>query len=178
MKNITPKSILSLKVLLLIGSSLVSAAEKTPMLTDDVPKTETISAAIIDPAQVVSEVGKYPLKICPVSKEKLGGMGAPFVFKHEGREVRLCCKGCLKDFKAESEKYMAVLNAAVINQQKPSYPLQICIVHLDDLKPEETVDYVATNGVLFRLGCQPCVQELEANLEKYTKELERSRSKL
>src|SRR6476619_3721265 len=40
----------------------------------------------------------YTLKICPVSDEKLGDMGDPYVFTHEGREIKLCCKGCLKDF--------------------------------------------------------------------------------
>ena len=48
----------------------------------------------------------YPLKTCVVSGEKLGDMGAPYVFTHEGREVKLCCKSCLKDFKKDSAKYM------------------------------------------------------------------------
>jgi hypothetical protein len=34
----------------------------------------------------------YPLKTCVVSDEKLGEMGAPYVFTHEGHEVKLCCK--------------------------------------------------------------------------------------
>ena len=41
----------------------------------------------------------YTLKVCPVSDEKLGEMGDPYVFTHEGREIKLCCKGCLDDFK-------------------------------------------------------------------------------
>src|SRR5205085_11428460 len=36
----------------------------------------------------------YTLKTCPVSDEKLGDMGDPYVFTHEGREIKLCCKGC------------------------------------------------------------------------------------
>src|SRR6267378_2150753 len=31
----------------------------------------------------------YPLDKCVVSDEKLGEMGKPYVFKHEGREVQL-----------------------------------------------------------------------------------------
>src|SRR5438034_10856677 len=34
----------------------------------------------------------YTLKVCPVSDEKLGEMGDPYVFTHEGREIKLCCK--------------------------------------------------------------------------------------
>ena len=41
----------------------------------------------------------YALKTCVVSDEKFGGdMGDPYVFTYEGREVKLCCKSCLKDF--------------------------------------------------------------------------------
>jgi YHS domain-containing protein len=55
---------------------------------------------------------KYPLKTCLVSDEKLGEMGEPFVFKHEGKEVQLCCKSCQKDFKKDPSKYMKKLAAA------------------------------------------------------------------
>ncbi len=48
----------------------------------------------------------YPLKTCVVTDEKLGGMGDPYVFEYEGREIKLCCKGCLKDFKKEPAKYV------------------------------------------------------------------------
>ena len=54
----------------------------------------------------------YPLKTCVVSDEKLGSMGDPYVFTHEGQEVKLCCKSCLKDFKKDSAKYMAKIEAA------------------------------------------------------------------
>lgn len=55
----------------------------------------------------------YPLKTCVVSSEKLGGdMGDPYVFTHEGREIKLCCKSCLKDFKKDSAKYIKKIEAA------------------------------------------------------------------
>ena len=54
----------------------------------------------------------YPLKTCVVSDEKLGEMGAPYVFKHEGREVKLCCKSCLKDFNKEPAKFLKKIEAA------------------------------------------------------------------
>jgi predicted lipoprotein with Yx(FWY)xxD motif len=56
----------------------------------------------------------YPLNTCVVSDEKLGadpGM-TPYTFVHEGREVRLCCKSCLKDFKKDTAKYVAKIEAA------------------------------------------------------------------
>ena len=48
----------------------------------------------------------YPLDKCVVSDEKLGSMGEPYVFTHEGQEIKMCCKGCLKDFKKEPAKYL------------------------------------------------------------------------
>jgi hypothetical protein len=48
----------------------------------------------------------YPLDTCVVSGEKLDSMGKPYVFTHEGQEIKLCCKNCLKDFKKEPAKYM------------------------------------------------------------------------
>jgi len=48
----------------------------------------------------------YTLKTCAVSGEKLGEMGEPFVFVHEGREIKLCCKDCQKDFKKDPTKYV------------------------------------------------------------------------
>ena len=48
----------------------------------------------------------YPLDKCAVTDESLGSMGKPYVFTHEGQEVKLCCKSCLKDFNKDSKKYM------------------------------------------------------------------------
>jgi hypothetical protein len=55
----------------------------------------------------------YPLTTCVVSGEKLGGdMGKPYVFVHEGQEIKLCCKSCLKEFKQEPAKYLKKLETA------------------------------------------------------------------
>lgn len=54
----------------------------------------------------------YPLEKCIVSDEKLGEMGKPYVFTHEGQEIKLCCKSCLKDFNKEPAKYLKKLEAA------------------------------------------------------------------
>jgi len=65
------------------------------------------------------KVKPYTLKTCPVSDEKLGGdMGEPYVFKHEGREIKLCCKSCLKDFKKDSAKYVKKIEEAEKKEKK------------------------------------------------------------
>ena len=54
----------------------------------------------------------YTLSVCPVSDEKLGEMGKPYVFVHEGREIKLCCESCKKDFKKDPAKFIKKINEA------------------------------------------------------------------
>jgi hypothetical protein len=54
----------------------------------------------------------YTLKTCVVSDEKLGGMGDPYVFTYKGREIKLCCKGCLKTFDKDPAKYIKKIEEA------------------------------------------------------------------
>jgi hypothetical protein len=54
----------------------------------------------------------YPLTVCLVSDEKLGDMGEPHVITYKGREIKLCCDGCEKDFRKEPQKFLAKLDRA------------------------------------------------------------------
>ena len=62
-------------------------------------------AALSDDKAKDSKPKPYPLQTCVVTDEKLGEHGKPYVFTHAGQELKLCCKGCLKDFKKEPAKY-------------------------------------------------------------------------
>jgi YHS domain-containing protein len=48
----------------------------------------------------------YTLKNCIVSGDKLGEMGDPYVYEYKGREIKFCCKSCVKDFNKEPAKYI------------------------------------------------------------------------
>ncbi|MCU0782601.1 MAG: TRASH domain-containing protein [Verrucomicrobia bacterium] len=63
-------------------------------------------------------VKPYPLERCVVSGEKLGEMGKPYVFTHEGREIKLCCKSCLKEFKKDPAKYVKKIEEAEAKAKK------------------------------------------------------------
>ena len=54
----------------------------------------------------------YPLKKCVVSNEDLGEMGKPVKVTHEGTDVYLCCKSCIKKFNQEPAKFVAQVKAA------------------------------------------------------------------
>jgi YHS domain-containing protein len=62
------------------------------------------------------------LTTCPVSGDKLGEMGKPYVMEYKGREVKLCCPDCKKDFEKEPAKYMKKIEAADKATDKPAKP--------------------------------------------------------
>ena len=76
----------------------------------------TILAAAFSTSAVRAEdkpaAKPYPLTTCVVSGEKLDSMGKPYVYDHEGLEVRFCCKNCVKDFKKDPAKYVKMVKDA------------------------------------------------------------------
>jgi YHS domain-containing protein len=76
----------------------------------------TISALALPLAGIAGDNAAKPkpdfLTNCPVSGDKLGEMGTPFVFEYKGQEVKLCCKSCKKDFDKNPAKYMKIIRAA------------------------------------------------------------------
>lgn len=69
-------------------------------------------------AEAQKNLKPYPLKTCVVSGEKLGSMGEPYVHAHKDREIKFCCKGCLKDFNKDTTKYLKQLEEAEQKQKK------------------------------------------------------------
>ena len=50
-------------------------------------------------------------KICPVTGEPLGSMGAPIKVTIEGRSLLVCCEGCIEDAKKNFHEYVAKLES-------------------------------------------------------------------
>ena len=85
------------------------AAPFTTLAADQTNSTAKTS----EPAKKAAKVKPYTLKTCIVSDEVLGGaMGDPYVFTYKGREIKLCCKNCRKDFDKNPAKYIKKLEAA------------------------------------------------------------------
>ena len=73
-----------------------------------------LAAGILSARADDKKAKPYPLKTCVVSDEEIGkdpGM-KPHVFTHQGQEVKLCCKSCLKDFNKEPAKYLKKIDEA------------------------------------------------------------------
>ena len=45
-------------------------------------------------------------------------MGDPFVYDYKEREIKFCCKGCLKDFKKDPAKYIKKIEEAEAKAKK------------------------------------------------------------
>jgi YHS domain-containing protein len=84
---------------------LVAIAYHSPVFADN--QTNSVSSTAHPPPPTPDL-----LTTCPVSGEKLGEMGAPFVFVYKGQQVKLCCPDCKKDFDKNPEKYMKLIRAA------------------------------------------------------------------
>ena len=49
-------------------------------------------------------------RICPVTGELLGSMGAPMKVEVKGQTVFICCEGCKEELLAKPDEYLAKLN--------------------------------------------------------------------
>jgi hypothetical protein len=116
------------------------------------PAVQDTAKPADDAAAVDAQLPSYPLKTCPISGEDLGEDAVNVVAS--GRLVRLCCGMCAKKVTADTAAVIAEIDAAVIAAQKPTYPLEKCLVSGEPLA-EDTIDVVYGTR-LVRLCCKGC----------------------
>jgi len=71
------------------------------------PEKAGTAAVTEGTAATASAVKPYPLDVCLVSDEKLGEMGDPVIYIHEGQQIKFCCDKCLPKFKKDPAKYLS-----------------------------------------------------------------------
>lgn len=120
------------------------------------------------------EATPYPLSKCIVSGEKFGGdMGKPFSFVYQGREIKLCCKSCQKDFTAKSGDFLKKIDAAAKEAAaKHPYPLKTCVVSGDKLEGDMGKPFAFVyDEKEVKLCCKTCLADFKKSPEKYMKQL-------
>ena len=130
----------------------------------------------VDKQMIRQQLAFYPLDACIVSGEKLGGeMSEPIDFIHGNRLVRFCCTSCKPDFLEDPATFIAKLDQAVIEKQRPAYPLGQCVVSDEELGGEmgEPVDVVVGNR-LVRFCCRSCQKDFRKDPLKYLARLGQS----
>jgi YHS domain-containing protein len=58
-------------------------------------------------SKTASSVKPYPLKVCLVSGNDLDSMGDTITEEYHGKQVKFCCKPCVKKFHVNPEKYLS-----------------------------------------------------------------------
>jgi YHS domain-containing protein len=135
--------------------------------------------ANIDEMIIAQQMPYYPLKNCVVNPgDPLDIEGAHDVsvrYVHFNRLVRFCCDGCTGKFEKNPEKFLAVIDAAVIDAQTEDYPLTTCVISGEKLGGMgDTLDKVYANR-LVRLCCAGCVEEFERDPAKYFRQIDAAR---
>jgi YHS domain-containing protein len=64
----------------------------------------------------LAKTASYPLKTCVVTQDELGD--APVSVEYQGRTIPLCCKACVRKFKANPEKYAAIFDKGMAKKKK------------------------------------------------------------
>jgi hypothetical protein len=109
----------------------------------------------------------------PVTGEKLGADAVDYV--HGTRLVRLAGKDSVALFLKDPKAYMAQVDKALIDAQRPSYPLTTCIVSGKTLGGEmgEPIEYLYGTR-LIRFCCKECPHKFEQDPTPYLSRLDRA----
>jgi len=117
--------------------------------------TTPVNAAAVDARVIAFQKPSYPLETCPISGEKLGGMGEPVDMVVDGQLVRLCCGGCKKGVEKDKAAIVQKIKDAVVAQQSVGYPMTTCPISGEKL--EKPVDHVVGTR-LVKFCCNDCVK--------------------
>jgi len=98
-----------LLICLLLGSFTLGHSEENK---SPAPKTAQIVKTSEDKAKAAELAKSYPLTTCVVSHDALGGMGETVDALYDGKLIRFCCKGCVKSFNKNPEKYLKEIDSA------------------------------------------------------------------
>jgi YHS domain-containing protein len=123
----------------------------------------------IDESVAADQRPIYPLETCVVDGKPFGS--APLEFLYRNRLVRVDREACHKAFLADPAKTLAALDSAVIARQRPSYPIDTCLVSGQKLgEMGNPVEYVYL-GHLVRFCCAGCVGTFEKSPAEYVQKL-------
>lgn len=98
----------------------------------------------------------YLLPHDPVTGQRLAEVEHPVVIHHDGRELRFASQASADRFEADPPVYLPAIDAAMIEDQAPRYPLATCLVSGESLhEMGKPVDFIYNNR-LVRFCCKHC----------------------
>jgi YHS domain-containing protein len=125
----------------------------------------------LDEAVVAAQLPTYPLKTCPISGEPLE---KPKYAVVGTRLIAVCCNSCKKDVAADGRAALAKVDAAIIEIEARSYPLETCVV---DGKPLGDKPVRNLHGLTLVEFCSAeCAAHFRAEPSGFLKQLEAARA--
>lgn len=133
--------------------------QKPAMPVDSGPQDETFTGDV------------YTLGRCAGCPTDLSVIARPTHWVLQGRDLQFCCPHCKKHFESDSKEALGKVDADIIKQQKPFYPLTTCLVSKDPLDSKgEAVDFVYMNS-LVRVCSKECRAEFDKGPQTFMKQL-------
>jgi hypothetical protein len=123
----------------------------------------------IDEKIIKDQMRYYPTDRCVVTDEPLTENGKDIATNivYQERLVRLCCKGCVREFKGDPKTFMAKLDKAVVDAQRKAYPMDTCLVAGSKLGSMGEPSEMIVAGRLMRFCCAGCEPQVKADPAKY-----------
>lgn len=116
----------------------------------------------------------YLLALDIVTGEDLGPLKQQVVVQHEGRELRFSSNESLKAFRAEPAPFLKRIDALMIADQLPHYPVKTCLVSGEELGDMgDSIDRLYKNR-LVRLCCKMCIRKFDKDPDSYIAELDKA----
>ncbi|MEO0649832.1 MAG: hypothetical protein AAFZ65_04050 [Planctomycetota bacterium] len=148
---------------------LTVSCASTPATNDTAP--EPVQEAAVSAAD---EVAAYPITTCPVSLEPLPEEGYETLQVGE-RELRFCCASCKMVAEKDPAQALAEFETAVMDHQRPDYPLDTCVVSGQGLDSMGGPKELLVGDTLVRVCCSGCIGAVSTDPEPYLAKIDDAR---
>lgn len=142
--------------------ALFASAVTVSQTPKEAPKVAPVASAEENTAIIRAQKPSYPLTKCVACDSKLGAETTEIVC--DRRLVLLCRGECKAGMEKNKAAWIAKVDAAVIADQKPTYPLTTCPVSGDKLDSKGGAIDVVSGTKLVRLCCKECVPAYEKDV--------------
>jgi len=165
----------SLLMLVFAAAALSAAVPALAQTRGDKPGAAT-PAKGTDAKAAAKRVGDpYTLPGCADCGKALKPLDESVVKLEEGRELRFCSDSCAGHFEKRKDQALARVDAAMVKDQAPLYPLTTSVVSGKPL-PEKPVEVIRGNR-LVRLAEQAEVAQLDKDAARHIEALDKAATK-
>lgn len=114
-----------------------------------------------------SQRAYFPMDTCVVMGDSLMEDGEDIAIEMvwKNRLVRLCCKACVRDFKKDPAKFIAMIDKQIVAKQRATYPVDSCVVSGGTLG--DSAAEIVVGNRLVRLCCGGCEGKVRKDPAKY-----------